>query len=652
MLLADPAHHGVQPGPAPEGTPRVRWSVHLPDGSKSSPQLVGGLLLVGGLDHTLRALDPTTGEERWRHTAEGELGRGGAAADGLVFWVDSTGTLSAIDIATGEPRWTRAVNASRETAPTAVDGVVYVGTETGALGLDAATGEEHWRFPTTGAVRTVTVADGQAIFGAEDRQIRAVSLTDDRELWRVLALNGSIGPALLEPTTVYIAALQPFGEPSSELYALDRTTGDVRWRFRIPSGLSVSPLAFRDGRLYVSTQDDGLQALRADDGVLLWRAGEVGQVLHGVALVDDQLIAATVDGELVSIDAVTGEVSWRLPVAQETRTQPVVSGGSIFLAQEDGTVTAYDAIGAAATASPEPSAASSEVPSAGELVSSVDAAGVPGLGYPYGMDLAPDGALVVANGRTDQILVIRPDGTLERRFGGHGTAEGKLSFQRQGQDPLGGVAVGPDGTIYVADSANFRVQAFTREGEFLRGWGSYGRGDGQFLDPVDLDVGPDGSVYVVDDVRDQIQRFSPDGAWIQTIGSHGSGDGQMNFTGSISVAPDGTLVNADWSNNRVQAWDADGTFLWTLGSGGTGPGQFRSPADVAVDADGNLWVADEHRVQVFDSADRRLIATWEEPGGTSDDQLGTIVLTDDGHAWVSRPWGHRLLRLQLAPLGE
>lgn len=47
----------------------------------------------------------------------------------------------------------------------------------------------------------------------------------------------------------------------------------------------------------------------------------------------------------------------------------------------------------------------------------------------------------------------------------------------------------------------------------------------------------------------------------------------------------------------------------------------------------------------------RLIASWTEPGGTADDQLGTIVLTDDGHAWVSRPWGHQLLRLQLAPIG-
>jgi len=281
-----------------------------------------------------------------------------------------------------------------------------------------------------------------------------------------------------------------------------------------------------------------------------------------------------------------------------------------------------------------------------KLVHTFDSTQIPGIGLPYGMDIAPDGTLVVANGRSDQVLVLDPDGAVVRRLGGHGTADGKLSFQRDGQDPLGGAAVAADGTIFVADSANFRVQAFDADGAFLRGWGSYGRGDGQFLDPLDVAVGPDGSVFVVDDVRDQIQQFTPDGAWIRTIGSHGADEGQMLFTGSITVAPDGTLINADFNNNRVQAWDAQGRFLWTLGSGGTGPGEFRVPSDVAVDAHGNLWVVDQHRVQVFDP-DRRLVASWTEPGGTSDDELGTIALTGGGVAWVTQPYGDRLLKLKV-----
>ena len=356
------------------------------------------------------------------------------------------------------------------------------------------------------------------------------------------ALNGSIGPAIVDGGSVYIAALQPSGEASSELYAIDAATGEVRWRFRIPSGLSVSPLALRDGLLYVPTQDDGLHAIRTDDGVTAWRS-DVPQVLHGLALVDDFLVAATMDGTLVALDPVTGAAAWQLPIALDTRTSPIVSGGSIFVAQEDGTITAYGTADAAASP-PVASASPAPIGTVGralKLLRTFDSTSIPGLGMPYGMDIAPDGTLVVANGRTDQVLIIDKDGALVRRFGGHGTAEGKLSFQREGQDPLGGAAVAPDGTIHVADSANFRVQAFAPDGTFLQGLGSFGRGDGQFLDPIDVAIGPDGSVFVVDDVRDQIQQFTADGAWIRTIGSHGSGDGQMRFTGSITVAPDGTI---------------------------------------------------------------------------------------------------------------
>lgn len=648
MLLGDPTHHGVQPGPAPVGVPAIRWTVKEEDGIKSSPILVDGLLIVGGLDRTLRALDASTGAERWRYTAAGELGRGGVAADGLVYWTDSTGALQAVELATGARRWVREVAAHENTNPTVVDGIVYLGTQAGAIGLDAATGEDAWSWPTPGPVRAVTVVDGQAIFGAEDRLIRSVDLATATETWQVRALNGSIGPAIVDGGSVYIAALQPSGEASSELYAIDIASGDVRWRFRIPSGLSVSPLALRDGLVYVPTQDDGLHAIRTEDGVTAWRA-EVPQVLHGLALVDDLVVAATMDGTLVALDALSGEEVWQLPIAFNTRTSPVVSGGLIFVAQEDGTIAAYGT--ADAEASPLPATTASPAPignigRALKLLATFDDAAIPGLGMPYGMDIAPDGTLVVANGRSDQVLVLDADGTVVRRFGGHGTADGRLSFQRDGQDPLGGAAVAADGTVYVADSANFRIQVFDAGGTFLRGWGSYGRADGQFLDPVDVAIGPDGSVFVVDDVRDQIQQFTPEGAWIRTIGSHGSGDGQMNFTGSITVAPDGTIVNADFDNNRVQAWDAAGRFLWTLGSGGTGPGQFRVPSDVAVDAKGNLWVVDQHRVQVFDP-ERRLIATWMEPGGTPDDELGTIALTGDGVAWVTQPYGDRLLKLKV-----
>ena len=76
------------------------------------------------------------------------------------------------------------------------------------------------------------------------------------------------------------------------------------------------------------------------------------------------------------------------------------------------------------------------------------------------------------------------------------------------------VAIAPDGTIYVLDSGNHRVQRFSSEGTFLTAWGSHGAKEGQFNRPERIAVAPDGTVYVADTWNHRIQRFAPDGRFL------------------------------------------------------------------------------------------------------------------------------------------
>ncbi len=95
----------------------------------------------------------------------------------------------------------------------------------------------------------------------------------------------------------------------------------------------------------------------------------------------------------------------------------------------------------------------------------------------------------------------------ETYFGSDGTAEGSFTNPR-------GIAVAPDGSIYVADSRNHRVQKFSPEGEFLLSWGTYASVDageapgGTFNEPWGIAVAPDGSVFVADTWNYRVQKFS------------------------------------------------------------------------------------------------------------------------------------------------
>ncbi|MHC1726090.1 MAG: 6-bladed beta-propeller [Syntrophobacteraceae bacterium] len=132
--------------------------------------------------------------------------------------------------------------------------------------------------------------------------------------------------------------------------------------------------------------------------------------------------------------------------------------------------------------------------------------------HPYAIATDADGYIYVADTDNHRIQVFNADGTFDSKWGGWGSGDGQL-YNPQG------IAVAPDGTVYVADTLNNRIQQFRDDDEtinrnwvLVRKWGISGSGDGQFSSPIGITVAPDGSVYVADSYNDRIQVYSGDTA--------------------------------------------------------------------------------------------------------------------------------------------
>lgn len=123
--------------------------------------------------------------------------------------------------------------------------------------------------------------------------------------------------------------------------------------------------------------------------------------------------------------------------------------------------------------------------------------------FPTDVAVGPDGTVYISNTHGYEILVFGPDGELRAAWGSKGAEAGEWEV------PVG-LATDARGDLYVADSANFRVQGLDPHGRpFLvsRADERWYRTTRRIYSPTDVALDSQGRLYVVDFAASRIQRF-------------------------------------------------------------------------------------------------------------------------------------------------
>ena len=177
-----------------------------------------------------------------------------------------------------------------------------------------------------------------------------------------------------------------------------------------------------------------------------------------------------------------------------------------------------------------------------------------------------------------------------------------------------GVAVGRDGSVYVADAGeNNRIRKITPQGEVTplagghEGFMDDMGGSASFNTPSALAIDGDGNLYVADTANNRIRKVTPEGL-VSTLAGDGTAgfmDGpasQAQFNAPVGVAVDksGNVYVADTYNDRVRVVTTDGAVKTLAGGGSPGYADgaalssalFDTPCAVAVSEAGDVFVAD------------------------------------------------------------
>jgi tripartite motif-containing protein 71 len=392
-----------------------------------------------------------------------------------------------------------------------------------------------------------------------------------------------------------------------------------------PGGIDINPA----GQIAVSDFGNGRILILKPDGTLQQVIGSQGQAVGQFSYPED--VAFDPAGGVVVADFGAGRVQ---RVAADGTASVIASSGF-------GAGQVVGSLGVAADASGNiyatdwGSSRLLKFSAAGKLVSTwgkyATVANV--LGQPFGIALDTHGDMYVSDDTNDRIQVRAPSGKVAAIYGHH-------SFNPKEATPgLGefwspaGVAIGPDGAIYVADTNHFRVQVLANRGPIRAVGGA--PGTPSFLgDPIGVAVDSHNNLYVTTLSDNDVKVFSPTGALLRSFGSQGTGPGQFDLPEGIAIDGQDNVYVSDFVGNRVQKFTTDGKLLAVWGGAGSGV-TFRYPRGIAVDAAGNVYVTSLRNGEVQKVAPSgKQVQVFTVPGfitspaGVAVDSAGNVYVTD------------------------
>lgn len=221
-------------------------------------------------------------------------------------------------------------------------------------------------------------------------------------------------------------------------------------------------------------------------------------------------------------------------------------------------------------------------------------------------------------------------------------------------DPSG-IALAHDGSLWIADKENHRLQHYTAEGQFIAEVTQFDIGNDRFNFPSNIMVAKDGSLWVMDNANGRLLHFDSEGRFIARTQRDGSGVGYGSLYFSLAEMPDGSVLLNEYHNaccdgtySVIRQYSRDGSLIARIGQGSQN-GQLYAPRSLEIAADNSIWVADtgNHRVQHFDAEGRYLAQIGAPSGSPFKAYLPqAIALAKDGSLWVVDTHNHRLLHFQ------
>jgi outer membrane protein assembly factor BamB len=294
---------------------------------------------------------------------DGESTGGGISYDDETLYVSiGYGRLIALDAASGAVKWQQQLNATGSGTPTVRGGLVYVvaGDDTG-WAVDAKDGKIAWQLQASESISNVlgapapVLTEDLSIFAFGSGDLIATFRRGGLRRWNSNVSGGRVGSAASRIADItgfpVISGNRIFvGNSSGRTVALDLGNGDRLWTAREGAVGPVWPIG---DSVFAVTERQRLVRFDASDGSVIWSADLPGFVKdkprkraavfahYGPVVAGGQVIVASNDGLLRFYDPVDGALRGTVAIPGGASTGPVVADGTLYVVSARGQLHAF-----------------------------------------------------------------------------------------------------------------------------------------------------------------------------------------------------------------------------------------------------------------------------------------------------------------------
>ncbi|MGW1617386.1 outer membrane protein assembly factor BamB family protein [Streptomyces sp. NPDC002285] len=295
-------------------------------------------------DGTLAALSTSDGTRLWTITGGGAANRPPTVSGGRVYTALGNKGLRVSDAITGKMEWNFAPGVTLS-VPAIVGGVAYTSGSSGKIyALESRSGRLLWARQVASSALGVAAVDGKRVYVTDqDGAVHAVAIRDGSRQWsRQLPLlpNGTrpvCGTPAVDENGLYCMA-------KGTIYALGEEKGRLRWSFYM-SDSGRRSVAVAKGKVYAVDDNGNVVSLDSISGRKVWEAAVPGGTNIPPIVVQDAVYIGARSGHLVGFDAADGAWKYSLtpPLSQSSKSpavinDPIVAKGAYYAALASGTI--------------------------------------------------------------------------------------------------------------------------------------------------------------------------------------------------------------------------------------------------------------------------------------------------------------------------